>query len=59
MIESETLNWYLEFIRRELEKLEQGKFTGNVGFKVNFKEGGIANMNIELNKSVKMVTKDE
>ena len=56
---NETLNWYLEFIKRELEKLEDGKFTGNVGFKVNFKEGGIANCNVELNKSVKMITRNE
>lgn len=46
---------YIIFIRRELDKLEQGKFTGNIGFKVNLKEGGIANMNVELNKSIKLI----
>lgn len=46
---------YISFMRRELEKLEQGKFTGNIDFKVNFKDGGVANLNCILNKSVKLI----
>ena len=42
-------------MRRELEKLEQGKFTGNIEFKVNFKEGGVANLNCILNRSIRLV----
>lgn len=49
---------YIIFMRRELEKLEQGKFTGNIEFKVNFKEGGIANLNASLNRSVKLMEKN-
>ena len=47
------LEFYIQFIQHEIEKLEQGKFTGNVEFKVNFKDGGIANLNVNLAKSVK------
>ena len=47
------LEAYLEFIMGELEKLKEGNFTGNIEFKVNFKEGSIANLNCSLNKSVK------
>ncbi len=50
---TEILNWYVEFIKRELGKLEESKFTGNVEFQVNFKEGGIANCNVVLRKSIK------
>lgn len=45
---------YIDFIKSELEKLEQGKFTGNVEFQVNFKDGGIANMNSVLRKSIRL-----
>ena len=47
--------YYLDAVRRELEKLEQGKFTGNIEFRPNFKEGSVANMNVSLNKSVKKI----
>lgn len=47
------IEWYLEAIKHELEELEKGKFTGNMEFKVNFKDGEIANMNIGLNRSLK------
>lgn len=50
-----TTEEYINFMRRELDKLEQGKFTGNIEFKVNFKEGGVANLNSVLNRSVKLV----
>jgi len=50
---SNDLEFYLEAIRIELEKLKDGKFTGNTEFKVNFKEGFICNVNIGLNRSIK------
>ena len=45
--------FYLDVIRREVSKLEEGKFTGNIEFQLNFKEGIIANTNVTLKKSVK------
>lgn len=45
--------WYLEVIQKELEQLREGHFTGNVEFKINFKDGGIANLNSSLNRSYK------
>jgi len=45
---------YIEAIRHELESLEEAKFTGNRSFKLNFREGGIANMNVQMEKSVKL-----
>jgi hypothetical protein len=47
------IEWYIDSIRHELEKLEEGKFTGNMEFKINFKEGSPANMNVILATSVK------
>ena len=52
---SDNLKFYLDTIQRELERLEQGKFTGNVEFRPNFKDGKIANMNIILAKSVRQI----
>ena len=46
-------DWYINFIIRECDKLEDGKFTGNAVFQFNMKEGGIANMNCVLTKSVR------
>lgn len=45
--------FYLEIIRIEIEKLEEEKFTGNIEFQMNFKEGSIANCNITFRKSIK------
>ena len=50
---SNSIDWYLDCIKHELETLEEGKFTGNMDFKINFKDGAPANMNITLAKSVK------
>lgn len=46
---------YVEFIKNELLQLRFGRFTGNVDFKVNLKEGSIGNMNCVLSKCVKLV----
>ncbi len=48
-----SIEWYIESIRHELDKLEEGRFTGNMDFKINFKDGFPCNMNIVLAKSVK------
>ena len=45
--------WYVEAIHREIDLLNEGRFTGNIVFQVNFKEGSIANCNISLNKSLR------
>lgn len=50
---SENTNWYIESLMHELEKLEVNKFTGNIEFQFNFKEGSCANCNINLKKSIK------
>ena len=50
---SENTKWYIDAVEHEVEKLENNKFTGNIEFKLNFKEGSCANCNISLNKSIK------
>ena len=50
---NDSLKFYLDTIQRELERLEQGRFTGNVEFRPNFKDGSIANLNVTLSKSVR------
>jgi len=45
---------YLDYIKKELEYLKESKFTGHMDFSVNLKLGGIANMNIGVNQSIKM-----
>lgn len=56
---TEILQWYLEIITHEIEKAMNGKLTGNINFQINFKEGGICNMNINLGKSIKLIEKNE
>ena len=50
----QSIEWYLDFIKREVKVLKDGKFTGNLDLKLNMKEGGICNMNCGRHKSVKM-----
>jgi len=52
------IDWYINVaIRHEIESLDD-KFTGNIEFRLNFKNGSIANMNCTKNKSiVKLVEK--
>ena len=47
------LEWYLNKIKEELEACEKGGYTGNLEFKANFKDGGIANMNFGAQQSFK------
>ena len=49
----DSIKYYLGKVNEELSKLEEGRFTGNVEFKFNIKDGGIANINVRLNKSIK------
>lgn len=53
----ENLEWYLKSMTREIMKLEEGKFWGSVTFKLNWKNGVIANMDVGLNKSIRKVEK--
>lgn len=49
----ETIEWYLEALRHELETLKQTKFTGHIEYQFNLKEGGIANVNCGRSRSIK------
>ena len=48
------IRWYLEEVCKELTKLRDNKFTGKIEYQFNIKNGGIANMNNHLHKSMKM-----
>ena len=48
------IEWYINHIRDELSQLRDGRFTGNIEYRINIKNGGIANMNNGLHKSLKM-----
>ncbi len=47
------IDWYLDFVKQELVKLKEAKFTGNVEFRPNFKDGNICNLNCSLHRSIK------
>ena len=53
---NDNVKWYIEAITHELERLLDTRFTGNIEFRVNFKDVSIANQNITLSKSVKRPT---
>ena len=44
---------YLDFIKHEIGKIDE-RFTGSIDFQMNFRDGGISNMNCTLKKSVKL-----
>lgn len=46
---------YHDFIADELDKLEDGTFTGSIEFQINMKDGAVGNMNVKLNKSVRLI----
>lgn len=50
---NQTIEEYIQTIRHEIEQLSPN-FTGNIEFRLNFKEGNIANLNISKAKSVKL-----
>lgn len=47
------VHWYVSYFAKEVEYGHLNKFTGNMSFQVNFREGVIGNMNIGVNQSVK------
>ena len=49
---SKRQNWYIDALRHEFEQCEEARFTGNNSFQVNWKEGQIGNINIDLKKSI-------
>lgn len=51
---NQTIEEYIQTIRHEIEQLSPN-FTGNVEFRLNFKEGACANMNIVKGKSIKII----
>jgi hypothetical protein len=52
-------NSYLNKIYEELEFCKKSSFTGNIIFQVNFREGKIGNMNVEVKQSFKCGKEDE
>ena len=50
------LEWYLDKIVHEInyEIKKDTRFCGNIEFKINIRNGQIANMNVGNNKSIKM-----
>jgi len=51
---NKTIEEYIEWVKRDLKTLEGNRYTGNIEFKFNFKDGGIANMNCSKHMSVKL-----
>lgn len=50
---NQSIEEYIQTIRHEIEQLSPD-FTGNIEFRLNFKEGSIANMNVSKSKSLKL-----
>jgi len=46
------LDWYIEALKHEFEQCTENRYTGNIEFKVNWKEGAIGNLNLGLHKSL-------
>lgn len=47
------LKRYLESIEHEIRRLDNKEFIGNIQFRLNMKYGSIANMNVDLSKSIR------
>ena len=50
--DNDTIGKYADYIKTQLTRLGITHFTGNIEFKVNFKEGHISHINDSQNKSV-------
>ena len=50
---SDNIQKYIGMIEHEIGKLAD-RFTGNIVFQFNFKEGSVANSNIEKKTSIKL-----
>jgi len=44
---------YIKKIQEEIEYCQNVAFTGNIVFQINFKEGGIGNLNETVSQSIK------
>ena len=53
-----TIRRYFDEIKNRLEYLQKQNFIGDISFRLNHKEGGIANMNINLNRCLNDSAKD-
>jgi len=53
----ENTKFYLDAIKQEIEQLIP-KFTGNITFEINWKEGAVGNMNVKLGKSIRNVKRN-
>lgn len=53
----ENTKFYLDAIKHEIEQLAP-RFTGNLEFKTNWKEGSLANMNVVHLKSIRSVKRN-
>ena len=53
MSREENIQKYLESMKHEIGRLDP-RFTGNIEFKLNFKEGMIGNLNVSKTMSVKL-----
>lgn len=54
MTHSDKVTWYSDFMKNEMTKLELNKFIGNISFRVDFKDGEIAQISCNMNKSIRM-----
>ncbi|HEY9874575.1 MAG TPA: hypothetical protein V6D12_14140 [Candidatus Obscuribacterales bacterium] len=56
-INEKSLEWYVEAFKHEVKRFMGDQFVGNVEFQINIKHGDITNMNVGLNKSLRMPVK--
>lgn len=45
---------YTDYIAKEVERKRIEKYTGNLKYKINFKQGGIVNINKGIEESIKL-----
>ena len=46
-------NFYLDYIKKEIERLERDKYTGKIDYQFNFFKGGIASINKNTGEVIK------
>jgi pyruvoyl-dependent arginine decarboxylase (PvlArgDC) len=49
----EEIEKYIESVRHEVNQLGE-HYTGRISFELNFRDGGVGNMNIEKGKSIRL-----
>ena len=50
---NDMIKWYVSYFVKEIEFSHSSRFSGNMTFQVNFRDGVIGNMNVGVNQSVK------